>query len=372
MNNLVDLTSQLVSIPSWVDESTDENQVTQFCYEYLKKNSKLTIKKQFVTGNRFNITAQNNTKINNLVVGHIDTVQPSSSWTKNPIKAEIIGERLYGLGTSDMKSGVAIMLDLACNTSLLPNTMFLFYIDEEYDFLGMEKFIDAYQNKIQPKQVISLDGSNLSITNGCRGLIEITCTIRGLSGHAAKPNSGINAIVKSNQIITQLFTWLDDFVDQDLGSTAYNLAYISGGQYQGGNIDDIKLGRQGNVIPDICQFIIDIRPSNSDLTAKKVTNFIKVAAKKQKVAVENFKLRHNLGSWLTTRVDLKLADLPLPFNQPDQTGYIDIQMLWLAFNRVPCFTIGAGDSKMAHKPDEFVRVDKLIQLQKIIKKLLTN
>ena len=119
------------------------------------------------------------------------------------------------------------------NVKLKNNTAFLFYIDEEYDFAGIKAFIKKYKNKIKPKRIISLDGSNLKITNGCRGLIEITCTIQGKSGHAAKPQSGINAINNSFLIIQKLSNWLKKFDNKNLGSTCLNLAYIKGGQNQG-------------------------------------------------------------------------------------------------------------------------------------------
>jgi len=371
MNNTTKLTSDLISIPSWLDSQTNESLIGQFIFDYLKNNSQLKINKQIVVGNRFNVIAQNSNIIDNLVIGHIDTVQPSSSWTKDPITPTIIDNKLYGLGASDMKSGVATMISLACNKALLPNTMFLFYIDEEYDFIGIKEFICQYKSKINPKRIISLDGSNLSITNGCRGLIEISCTIKGQSGHAAKPKSGTNAITKSTQIINELFNWLDAFTNPELGPTVYNLAYINGGQFQGQDENGLILGKQGNVIADICQFIIDIRPSITTVTANKVIDFIKTESIKQNVDLIEFAIRHDLGCWLTKKGEIYLKNLPNSFNPTETIGYIDIQMLWQAFNQIPCFSIGAGDSYQAHKPDEFVEIDKIIKLEKILNSILT-
>lgn len=356
-NNAVEITRQLISIPSFVDEGNDEKAVGQFIFDYLKENSKLKVKKQILSSGRFNIIAANSDIADLLIVGHIDTVQPSKSWTKNPLNPEVSNGLLYGLGSSDMKSGVASMLELACSSQLKANTMFLFYIDEEYDFLGMKSFVKKFRKKIQPKQIISFDGSDLAITNGCRGLIEVTIAISGRSGHAARPESGINAINKSYQIITNLTNWLGNYVSQELGNTSSNLAYISGG------------GKQGNIIPDYCQFILDIRPSRPELTAKKVISFIRSEAKKLKVKVVEVSIRHDLGSWLTPKPDIDLGSQKLPFKSAGKTGYIDVQMLWKTFNQVPCFTIGAGNS-MAHKPDEYVEIKNITKLTETGKKLL--
>ena len=373
MNKLdvVGLTKKLISIPSWVDKKTNENAVGYFIFDYLKANSKLKVEKQILKGGRFNVIAKNNNLVSTLVVGHIDTVQPSVSWTKNPLKPSVGKGLLYGLGSSDMKSGVAVMLDLATNPKLKENIMFLFYADEEYDFLGMKGFVKKYLGKIKPKQIISFDGSDLAVTNGCRGLIEISITLKGKSGHAARPESGVNAITRSYLIINNLINWLGNYVSRELGPTTSNLAYIYGGQYQGEKDGFLILGKQGNVIADICRFTLDIRPSRPELTAKKIINFINRETKRYNLTLMGSSVRHDLGSWSTPKELIDLNGLKLPFRSADKTGYIDLQMLWQKFGRVPCFTIGAGNS-MAHKPDEYVEIDKVNKLVEIGKILITN
>jgi acetylornithine deacetylase/succinyl-diaminopimelate desuccinylase-like protein len=370
-NKLIDITKKLISIPSWVDSKTNESDIGKFILQYLSKNSDLKITKQMVVNNRFNIIVQNNDIIDTLVIGHIDTVQPSKSWTKNPIKSEIIDDKLYGLGSCDMKSGIATMLFVATNQKLKPNTMFLFYIDEEYDFIGIKKFIQDYKDKINPKQIISLDGLNLSISNGCRGLIELICTIKGKSGQAAVPKCGVNAISTSFLIINNLSQWLTQFYDPELGKTSINIAFINGGQYQGNDTNGtLILGKQGNIIADICQFTLDIRPSNQKITAKNIIKFITKEAKKQNVILLDYFIRYDFSNWLTPKN--QITKIIKKYNQIDKTGYIDIQLLWETFNRVPCFTIGAGCITEAHKSDEFVSLKKLFKLQKIVSKLLIN
>ncbi len=371
-NNIVELTKQLITLPSWVDDQTNEAAIGRFIFDYLKRNSSLILEKQSVTKSRYNVTAQKGRSVDTLVVGHLDTVQPSQSWSKNPTQPEVVGNQLFGLGSSDMKSGLAAMLEMATNTNLADNTMFLFYVDEEYDFLGMKKFVKEYASKIKPKRIISLDGSSLSITNGCRGLIEITATIKGKSGHAARPESGVNAITKTSQIINKLNNWLGNYVSAELGPTVSNLAYINGGQYQGQNKDNLVLGKQGNVIPDICMLTIYNRPSRPELTADRVIGLIKDETKKYGVRLLSYSIRHDLGSWLTPKEDIDQRGLTLPFSRADKTGYIDVQMLWQNFGRVPCFTVGAGQASQAHKADEFVEITKLKKLARIINKLITK
>lgn len=366
---ILDLTKQLIAIPSWVDNSCNESQIGEFIYQFLIKNSRLQVTKQYCYPNRFNVIAQNNNVAADLlVVGHMDTVQPSQSWTRNPTDPQIVDGNLYGLGSTDMKSGLAAMLLAAVNPNPKPNTMFLFYIDEEYDFLGMKKFIQEFQGKIKPKTIISLDGLDLKISNGCRGLIEIEFTLKGISGHAAQPQSGINAITKSFELISQLQIWLSNFNNPQLGATTLNVAYITGGQYQGQDQSGLILGKQGNIIPDICRFIIDIRPSNPNLTAQRIIDYIEVESQKLNLKLNSAKIRFDYKSWLTPKKNL--PELGLDYNRIDQSGYIDIQLLWQSFNQVPCFTIGAGSITAAHKNNEFVKIGNLSKLQSILDKFL--
>lgn len=367
-NNLINLTKKLISIPSWVDDKTNEAKIGDFIFDFLKSNSNLIVTKQTVTQNRFNIIATLGDNVESLVIGHIDTVQPSKSWTKNPTNPEIINNKLYGLGSADMKSGIAVMLMSAISKNLKPNTMFLFYIDEEYDFLGMNAFIKKYKNKIKPKIIISLDGFNSSIGNGCRGLIEISCTIKGKSGQAAVPKYGINAISNSFIILNKLDLWLSKFNNPLLGTTTLNIAYINGGQNQGEINGQLKLGKQGNIIADICQFVIDIRPSDSDLDSKKIIKFIDQESNKLGIKLSDYSIRYDYKSWLTPKELININETN--FGKIDQTGYIDVQLLWQTFNKIPCFTLGAGLIENAHQADEFVEVNKLLKLQQTINNLL--
>jgi len=361
----IEMLKRLIEIPSWVGEGQNESQIGEYIFSSLKDNTNLKIEKQRVEGDRFNVIAWKGDEVDNLIVGHIDTVQPSNSWTIDPLKVKVDGDRLYGLGSTDMKSGVAVMMSLATDPDLPTGTMFLFYVDEEYDFVGMKSFVEEFSGKIKPRRIISLDGKELRVGNGCRGLIEISCVVKGKAAHAASPQNGANAIVKSYEILTDLFKWLDKYVDDELGPTTVNVAYINGGQYKGETGEGLILGKQGNVIADVCQFILDIRPASNELSAEKIIDYIKKQAVEKGVFLVGSSIRHNYGSWLTKSSEL--GNMELPLGTPSQVGYIDVQMLWESFGKVPCFTIGAAEQSMGHSPDEYVMISKVNELEEILR-----
>ncbi|MBU1118091.1 M20/M25/M40 family metallo-hydrolase [Patescibacteria group bacterium] len=351
MTKILELTKQLVSIPSWVDANTNEIKIGEFIFKYLKNNTQLSVEKEMVVNGRFNILASNSQNIETLIIGHIDTVGINDNWNTNPTTATVKGNKLYGRGTTDMKSGLAAMMLFSTKTDLPKNIGFLFYVDEEYNFAGIKQFMADYSSKIKPKSIISLDGSELEIANGCRGLIEISATINGKSCHAATPENGVNAIEVATKSVEKLKTFLSQFNDPELGKTSLNLASISG-------------GKSANVVPDSCQILLDIRPSSAQINAQLVANQLEKTIIELGGSLGDLKINFDFTSWLTPKSELK--KLGLDFKDISTSGYIDIQMLWKLFDQPKCLTIGAGTQATAHCSNEYVEIEKLNKLEQIL------
>lgn len=372
--DLVELTKKLISIPSYVDSRSNEAQMGQFVFKYLNRIKWLKVKKQKVEGERFNLIATDGKPVKLLIAGHLDTVQPQKAWRTNPIRPMIKDGKIYGLGASDMKGSLACLIKAIEKTGPTQGLMLLFYVDEEYDFLGMKKFIKKYKNKVRPKFIVSGDGSNLEFGNGCRGLIEITFKIKGRSGHAALPDSGRNAIEAAYKAVENLKISLNEYADSNLGQSTCNLAFLKGGLNQGKNkAEKVVLGCQGNVIPDYTEFVLDIRPANPKLKAKRIIRIVKKAIKENGCQLTEAKIRHDLGTWLTpkAKIDQAISLVKKPrLANIGRRGYIDTQMLWKAFKKVPCLTFGPGESNCAHQANEYVKISSLIKAENFFTKLI--
>lgn len=374
--NAVDLTKKLIFIPSYVDNSTNEREIAEYVYQYLSNISWLTTVKQNVENNRFNVIAYSSLSPKLLLVGHLDTVQPSANWQTSPTQPIQKNNTIIGLGSSDMKSGLAAILSSLPKKKPATELMILFYVDEEYDFAGMQRFTQEYQDKIQPQLIVSADGDGCAFGYACRGLIEFSAIIKGKSGHAANPDSGINAITNTTTAIKQLTRKIKTYSSPELGASTLNLAYLSGGQNQGFNQQDqLELGRQGNIIPDIAEIIIDIRPANQSLTAKQVVKLLRSELEKNGLKLIQTKIRHDLGAWITKKQDLlkvtRLVNNP-KFINPNNRGYVDLQMLWQTFNQVACTTYGPGDPACPHQPNEYVPIKNINQASKFYKLLISS
>lgn len=367
MTQVLDLARKLISIPSYVGPGCDEQAIGEFIFLWLKENTKLKIEKQPVTGGRFNVIAKGPGEPRILLVGHIDTVEPRAGWSTEPLKTVIKDQRLYGLGASDMKGSLAVGLSFLSSLKDTTDMMFLAYCDEEYDFAGMRAFVREYGGKITPERIVSLDGSYGSIGNGCRGLIEVSFRLRGTSGHAGRPEAGVNAIMTGVNCLSKLKRQLaTKYGDPLLGPTTLNVAYCQGGL----DLGNSSYGRQGNNIADIVEFVLDIRPARVELTAESVKSLLSDYLRTAKLTLEDWSVRHDLGSWFTPAQELFSRGVTGEYRP--SLGYIDVQMLWEAFGRVPCFTIGAGIGELAHKPDEYVPVSNLDELLITCEQLLNR
>ncbi len=355
MTKTLELTNQLVSIPSWVGDGCNEIKVGEFIYDWLQKNTDLTVIKQPVKDGRFNVIAQGTEPARIILAGHVDTVEAGGNWSSDPYTPTLTGDRLYGRGTTDMKGSLAAMLTAVSDTKNTKGLVVLCYIDEEYDFAGMLKFVEGYQDKIKPKLVVSLDGYADTIGYACRGLIEVRFKVRGKSGHAGRPSLGKNAILLGAKLVNQLIQTLEvDYTDSIQGASTCNLAYLNGGL----DLGDGKIGQEGNNIPDIAELVLDIRPAVSKLDANEVKKCVESIAKSLEVEIESWTTRHNLGSWLTDPKILKQT-LNLPGAYEPFRGYVDTQMLAQCWDQVVCCAIGASTLSCAHSRDEYVQLKNL-------------
>lgn len=377
--NTVKLTQALISIPSWVDKQTDEQKIGQFVYGCLKQFPWLKVKKQPVKNGRFNLIAQDQYPTKLLLIGHMDTVEPKQGWQTNQLKGIIKNNKIYGLGATDMKGSLAAILNSLKNLKQTKGLMLLFYVDEEYDFLGTKKFLKEYQNKIKPKLIVSGDGGNLKLGLGCRGLVEIAFKIQGISAHAANPNSGKNAILGSFAAIKKLEKYNQNFSSQQLGKTTLNLAYLQGGLNLGQDRSGKQIyGKQANNIPDLAQLVLELRTASSKLKARKITKQLNSFLKENGFKLLEPTVRHDLIPWLTKKTELKRVISLLQKEgikqktNPGKRGFIDLQMFWQAFNQIPCLTFGPGEENLAHKANEFVSINQLKKAERVFNKIISQ
>ncbi|HYX91524.1 MAG TPA: succinyl-diaminopimelate desuccinylase [Myxococcaceae bacterium] len=139
------------------------------------------------------------------LLGHVDTVPPHAL-DREP---RIEGERILGLGSSDMKGGLAVMMALAealPRADLPVNLLLVMYEREEGPYLenGLQPLLESVPALRQVRFGIALEPTDRVVQVGCVGSIHATLTFRGRSAHSARPWQGDNAIHRGGPLLAEL------------------------------------------------------------------------------------------------------------------------------------------------------------------------
>lgn len=276
-----------------------------------------------------------------------------------------------------MKGSLAAFLcALAEQKQAIDDIMLFVYVDEEYDFAGMIEFTQSGMlSTISPELIISLDGT-LELSSGCRGLVEITATLTGKSGHSSNPENGVNAITQTVYALRELEEAIRIYNDEYLGVSTLNLAYLQGGVVSSEG-EPVMLQREGNVIPDFADVTFEIRVSNAELTAEKTMQLFDQFAQQRGLSIKSADVRHDIKPWPVAYGSEKVADLQAAYDLAgvafkkaarQHSGYIDAQMITETVD-TPTFIIGAGGQNK-HGADENVPIQNLEDATKLFSVIL--
>ncbi|MGI9016401.1 MAG: succinyl-diaminopimelate desuccinylase [Euzebya sp.] len=144
-----------------------------------------------------------------LLVGHVDVVPP----TDEDRVARVEGDRIVGRGTSDMKAGLAVVMDAFEDDDLRQGAyrlVLVAYAGEEGPHEGNElrDVLQAVPGLTQASLAIIAEPTDLEVQLGCMGAMHAEVTFRGQAAHSARPWHGDNALTKAGQ-------WLTSWRDRD-------------------------------------------------------------------------------------------------------------------------------------------------------------
>ncbi|WZL71848.1 ArgE/DapE family deacylase [Clostridiaceae bacterium 35-E11] len=175
-----------------------------------------------------------------LLNGHLDTVNICEGWEKDPLQATLEGDRLYGLGTLDMKSGdVALLLALEAfyktAKTFHGKIIYSFVSDEEGPYgLGTNALIEDKIISDADVAIVTEPSSGFSgeafpcFCLGARGGYNYTVEFKGKSAHAANPEMGISAILDSAKVMLELKK-TEMMEDEKLGKGSICIIEAGGG-----------------------------------------------------------------------------------------------------------------------------------------------
>lgn len=246
------LLRQMVAIPSSYE---NEEELALFVANFLKDIG-LSINIQQLGPKRCNVIGRRASHTNSkrllLLGGHLDTVAPSELWSTNPYQLTKDGDKLYGLGAGDMKGGLAAQLCVIKalqdeDAKIDADIEFVALADEERYSIGAHKFVSHASDLCTYDEAffIFAEPHFDNIVIGAAGKVMLKCVVTGRSGHAATPETGINAIDCMAAFITAV-------------NHQYNALYAKGniGSHCCIKLDSCYKGYSLN-IPEACECLIN-------------------------------------------------------------------------------------------------------------------
>ncbi len=368
------LTRQLVKIES-SNPGAYEGNISDFVYEWLRKNTCAEVIREKVHDGRYNIVAKlrGKTSSPNLVyVCHMDTVPIGDGWHYDALNATIIEDKMYGRGSCDMKSGLAAgMLAFrniaAIKANLEHDFLFIATVDEEDTMTGAEQIVkDGYVNA--ESYVLDAEPTNHLIQVAHKGKTWFKLTVHGLAAHASAPQKGCSAIAAMAEIICIINRKVAALpIHQEMGASSATFGIIKGGT----NV---------NIVPDECITMIDMRlvpPTTNKESIRLVEEAIAEGVSKVPgtscecvVFAQRPSIDKDDDSFLLAKLKTATATVTGKEAIVDFfPGYTDTAVVAAMTGNHNCMSYGPGDLSVAHKPDEYVCCADITRCVKVLTSL---
>jgi succinyl-diaminopimelate desuccinylase len=301
---------------------------------------------------------------NLLMCGHLDTINIDSvEAPDNSIMADVRGGKMFGLGTSDMKGGVAAMLYalkelVRINFKPRYDIFFAFTGDEEADKAGA---LHLLENELTNNTRLMIVGepTNLNLGLGSKGQIWFEVKFKGKAAHGSTPDKGKSAVLMAMNFISQILE-PEFFVKNEkfFPKSTVNVGFL--------NADG-----PFNVVPDTCVAGLDIRlspPETVENVKKKIKDILS-------------------SSFRKNEYELKIVDsLDASFVQPESrmakeikkiigrhaSGKRKIALSYATdgsvlntYASVPVIILGPGIPEVIHNRDEYIPLENIINASRI-------
>jgi succinyl-diaminopimelate desuccinylase len=274
-----------------------------------------------------------------ILVGHLDTVP-----LQGHVGATVDGDRVHGLGATDMKAGLAVMVHLI--EDLGPDRLgCVFYAGEEgalsENQLAMT--LGAAPWLREAGAAVVLEPTDRGIEAGCQGVVNADVTFVGEAAHSARPWLGDNAVTKAGEFLTMM------------RGLEPELHVVEGLEFR--EVISVTLARGGvarNVIPSEFVLNVNYRFAPDRGPEEAVAHLREVCS-----AADHFEVT-DLAPAGTVHAShplfLGLAEAA-GAGLSGKQGWTDVAQLSEA--GIPAVNFGPGEPALAHKPGESVRVDDL-------------
>ena len=311
-----------------------------------------------------------------IISGHTDTVPwDGQDWSVDPLSAAVQNERLYGRGSADMKSFIAIALSNARRflESDSPFAVhFAFSYEEEIGCFGVKELIaDMRDAGIKPLACIVGEPTSMVPAIAHKGVYRYRCCVRGKEAHSSLTPKSVNAIEMAARVVGKVRDMAEGFERSEPRYEGFDVPFstASVGQFHGGIAD--------NVVPRDAEFRYEFRDLPT-ADAKKMQDEVvsyagSLEASMKKVAPDagfRFETICEIPSFLGAATD-PVTLLAQRLAGEDRTTLVAFGTEAGLFKNagIPTVVCGPGSIEQAHQPDEFVSLEQLARCELFMERL---
>ena len=309
--------------------------------------------------------------------GHTDVVPvDGQDWSSDPFAVVERDAKLFGRGTSDMKSFIAVALALVPEftaADLAIPVHFAFSYDEEVGCIGVHGIVAHIDGlKTRPKAVIVGEPSDMKVVNAHKDCTSYHTVVSGLEAHSSATQLGVNSIMHAADLIGFLADLAEEFSERDLDErfdppyTTLEVGVVNG-------------GTAANIIPKETRFTWGYRALKHAHGEEITERFRKYADEK---VLPRMRARHPdcaIDMELRARIPALMPEngsaaetLALALVGSNQTYAVSYGTEGGIFQQggIPAVICGPGNIEQAHKPDEFIALDQVGQCESFMKRLI--
>jgi len=380
--NSVKILTDLIAFKTISGE--DNNSLINYCDEILKKLGATSFKTFDNEKKRVNLFATLKSKKSNgkkpiILSGHTDVVPVSKSWSTDPFKATIKGNKLYGRGACDMKGFIACALAYApiySKANLDRDIHFSFTFDEETACQGAPLLIKELNKRgINDGICIVGEPTNMKIIDAHKGCYEYTTYFEGLAGHSSAPDKGVNAVEFASKYINKLLEIREILKTKIPKDSVFNPPYTTL------QIGGISGGIARNVIADKCHVDWELRPvvkEDGEFVNSEMDKFVK-----EKLLPEMIKI------YPKSLIKKEIIGEIIGFNRSEKSDACELISTLTGDNSrevvsfgteaglfqeigISAVVCGSGSIEQAHKVDEYIILDELKKCLKLLEGIKNN
>lgn len=355
-------------------------ELIRFVAEYLEGHGIRSTLIHDRTGTKANLLATIGSGAGGIVLsGHTDVVPVDGQpWDTDPFTVTERGGKLFGRGTSDMKSFIAVCLAAApalAKRSLKEPVHLAFSYDEEVGCIGVGGLLDHLkQAGIKPRLGIIGEPTEMGVVDAHKGGKAYETTVIGLEAHSSQRHLGVSAVETAAELIGELMRIQAEYETRDVpGAQRFMPPYSTV------HVGTINGGTAGNIMARCCSFHWEQRSlphTDMDEAHDRLQRYVseKVLPRMRRIHPEA-----SVATRVLAAVPALVPDEGSPAevltkslagsNATEAVSYMTEAGLFQEAG-IPVVVCGPGNIREAHKPNEFIELSQIAACESFVDKLI--